>query len=292
MPRLFPDRAAALPDTSPAALSLICLRSTCQLSRAASKLLRQRLVHLQLVEVEPWDSWRRELRRMASLSTLTMLDCDLGDSAEELGQLKSLRSLDLTACRLGRVPRALAELPGLTQLCLSVNPGIAEHGVLFPDCASVLSRLTQLRDLDVASCGLSRVPEGICQLTALTKLSLRGQEAGLLDLGNLAGLTQLRDLNLCESVDGPADELPAALSALTNLERLDLTQGRGMVRPLGSVPAFVSNLTALVELRMNNTGIEADWQHLRPLTRLRKLSIRGCDMRELPMALHAVTQLY
>ena len=243
-----------------------------------------------------------KLRGMSSLTVLSVSGAwNLHGRWSDLGTLKALQTLRMSGCELKYVPGVLAELPDLVHLSLDGSlEGISDSQTAM----SALSKLTRLRILDLSSCGLSEVPDSILQLSALTRLLLESNFSGESpaelhqQLEKLGALTQLRDLNLHASVIGPGD-LPAGheLSALTNLTRLAISRNSYKLEEwsqdtaLGCVPAFVSSLTALVELHAEYHKIAAGWERLRPLTRLQRLRARGSVLPVVPEALRVLTAL-
>jgi hypothetical protein len=125
-------------------------------------------------------------------------------------------------------------------------------------------------------------------LTALTYLDLSSNSLEAAEgLAPLAALTQLIQLNISDT----ARDIPMALSALTRLTSLSLNRLFDWF-PLGAVPPVVSTLTALRFLSLASQGLRCGYGHLRPLTRLTKLSLALNDLSgEVPRQLTALQAL-
>ena len=170
----------------------------------------------------------------------------------------ALRELRLPSAGLRQAPLELGTCTALTLLDLASNPlggqGLERLAVLSPS----------LCHLDLADCGLKGLPPALTALSRLTFLSLAGNPGLAFRPALLGAASQLRELSLARL--GPW-ALPADLALLQALTVLDLSGGAGK--------EGLSNLAALA-----------------PLSRLRRLSLADCALRELPASgLEALTWL-
>ena len=146
----------------------------------------------------------------------------------------------------------MRQISGVSDCAVVTSAQLA--GVMSLDFASVVikslqlgdfSGLTALTDLSLIGNELSSFPVGAFSgLTALETLNLRDNELSSLPVGAFFGLTALTDLTLS---DNELSSLPVgAFSGLTALKTLNLDRNE-----LSSLPAGVfSGLTALTDLRL------------------------------------------
>ena len=277
-----------------------------------------------------WEHLPRELRELslskcalkrvpAELETLAHLTrLDVGHNGITGGWEhlpRQLRVLHLPYCTddmrervvmhlgtLRQVPAALAALTALEDLRL--------HGNLIQEGWDNLP--ATLQRLDLCDCGLGEVPAPLGRLARLTelKLSLNGVRRGWDRLPR-----QLRSLGLyCATGNSVAyrftgewslEEVPAALTALTELEHLDiggnkLQDGWDHMPPqlrqlsltdchLESVPAALETMGQLTKLSLNENRVRDGWDHL-PRA-VHHLDLASCELEEVPAALAAMTNL-
>jgi leucine-rich repeat protein SHOC2 len=129
---------------------------------------------------------------------------------------------------------------------------------------------------------LGEVPEELGQLTALTKLNLRGNQLTSVpaELGRLTALTKLH-LN-----NNKLTSVPAELGRLTALKGLALSGNQ-----LTSVPAELGRLTALTQLALHENQLTSVPTELGQLTTLTQLNLRGNQLTSVPAELGRLTAL-
>jgi Leucine-rich repeat (LRR) protein len=138
-------------------------------------------------------------RLLLSETPLTRLPDDLGESPVVFVHLDAMPMLDWA-----QALAVLARCPGLTSLSLCNNPRLAPH-------ADGLGALRSLRQVYLAGCGLTEVPVALCELPALTEVSL---------------------------VDNPLTRIPDALVLRPTLERLLLPKGKALAAERARVAAL------------------------------------------------------
>ncbi len=147
------------------------------------------------------------------------------------------------------------------------------------DCAVVTSaQLAGVMSLDFASVVIKSLQPGdFSGLTALTDLTLSGNELSLLPAGAFSGLTALTDLTLS---DNELSSLPAgAFSGLTALTDLTLSDNELSSLPVG---AF-SGLTALKTLNLDRNELRSlPAGVFSGLTALTNLALVSNELRSLP----------
>ncbi len=176
------------------------------------------------------------LHELPRLQSLTLESIDLDRAADVLPTLTGLTTLDLkSSLRRSTVPLLAETLAGMPALRgLSLRSGTLGDG---------LPPLTELRQLNLYS--IDELPPGLlATATSLEVLSLEFWcEAALPD--GIDALTELRALDL--SFSSLTDDTDAgALTALTHLEILDLSQQQALTR----VPEAVGALPRLRQLSL------------------------------------------
>ncbi len=190
--------------------------------------------------------------------------------------LRALTRMDLSGCGLAKVPAQLKSLPKLAELHLGANRQLGMPRL--KKRWQVLPGLTGLTRLELASCGLQRLPLQLGALGALRVLGLgRNEGLGLHSPDDyvevfqpLRGLSSLVSLSL---VGCSLWLLPRQLSTLSRLE------------------ALLVDENDFCEWASLEEAWHAAWQPLRHLPALRRLSIRGCSLESLPAQLAALGSL-
>jgi internalin A len=200
---------------------------------------------------------------------------------------KNLEALDLGDLGLATLPPEIGNLPSLRILALGKDRLNQEDGQwkwewvyerpdpILSDM-SVLSKLTNLTQLDLGQCTSLRDVSSLSKLTNLTQLDLSFCHS-LSDVRDLSGLTNLTRLGLVfcwglRNVRG--------LSKLTNLILLNLRECTNLedVRDL-------SGLTSLTQLDLSSCDNLRDVSVLSQLTNLTQLDLSSCtnleDVRDL-----------
>ena len=219
-----------------------------------------------------------ELPELENLTQLTELDLSRCSSLTELPGLKKLSqltALDLTRCDNITEPPPLENLKQLTTLDLAYCNNLTE----LPG----LENLTQLTSLNLAHCNnLTKLP-GLEKLTQLTRLNLLDctHLASLPYLGNLTQLAYLR-LFGCRNI--------TALPGLENLAQLTNLNLFGC-RKLTVLPSL-ENLTQLTHLNLIRCFKLTEVPNVENSTKLSKLDIAYCHrIKELPPFLRSLTSL-
>jgi len=137
-------------------------------------------------------------------------------------------------------------------------------------------------ELDLSDLGLTRLPEAVGNLTALTRLDLRSNQLAELPevVGNLTALTRL-DLG-----SNQLAELPEVVGNLTALTWLNLS-----LNQLAELPEAVGNLTALTWLNLSLNQLAELPEAVGNLTALTQLHLSNNQLTELPEAVGNLTAL-
>ncbi len=159
----------------------------------------------------------------------------------DFGKLRSLRQLTLSDhAEFTHIPASLYNLPNLRELTLSKCPKLTA----LP--ATGMQPLHHLAKLDLShNTGLTALPDGFGQLPRLQELHLMGNK-GLTHLPDVAGLAQLRTLNLEGCLNLTA--LPHGLGGLGTLRELNLRRCHHL--PVQDLEAVVASLPRECQVTM------------------------------------------
>ncbi|MEN6471774.1 MAG: leucine-rich repeat domain-containing protein [Clostridiaceae bacterium] len=209
------------------------------------------------------------LKGLTGVTGLSVTDCALTDIGA-LSALTELTILDLSWNNIASID-ALSALTKLNSLDLSYN---------YPDSLNALAGLTGLTRLHVSGCKAEELYV-IAGLSQLESLGLTSGDLTSGDLGALAGLTKLKELDL---FGNQIDDL-TPLSSLTSLEKLDLSaniiDGAHMAGKDPNKIYFITDvaplakLTNLTDLDLSLNKVLPDLSPLSGLTKLETLKIRG-----------------
>lgn len=237
-----------------------------------------RLAAIEVVDGKLGDEGIAQLKAFPQTKRLEVSRCPtvqfgVDDLIKALPQLTHLRVVD---CEKGGNLENVKSCPQLRVLALRYCPFV-DSSAFAP-----MSKLAELRELDVASSGLSMIEdfalEHLAGLTKLRVLNLHWCER-ITQVGtvHLAGLKELRSLDLgaCNKINDKALE---PLAKLTELETLNL-EHLDHVTPAGL--AAIAGLKKLVKLDLSYCSAaktDAATVHLAGLTGLRTLVLTGSDM--------------
>jgi Leucine-rich repeat (LRR) protein len=185
-----------------------------------------------------------EIGKLVNLRSLDLSYNPFLKLPPQFGQLKNLEKLTLRCTRLPGLPEVIAQCSNLKILDYGGNMD-CEHPVRLPRADfSVLGRLKNLRDLNIALIDDLKVfPLPICNLRKLERLSITFSDITAIP-PQISKLTALRVLNLEVN---KIRRLPSEITRLERLERLELTQNR-----LTSLPPEIGRLTRLKTLGLGN----------------------------------------
>jgi Leucine-rich repeat (LRR) protein len=206
----------------------------------------------------------------------------------EIGQLQKLEVLRLDRCGLAELPPEIGSLEKLRVLHLAANSIYdwdqepSQVPIRLPETFGNLSSLEEL-DLSSLSTQLEqkdrqvladmtpyRLPESAGQLKALRVLTADG--TNLVFPESMYGLASLEEVSFYGGSWAYLKELPAGLTTMKNLRKLDL---RGNF--LREIPESITELSELEELGLSGALclLERPVPDLSPLTKLRILRFNG-----------------
>ena len=165
------------------------------------------------------------------------------------------------------IPRETADLKQLTELKLENLDADAYELI------QLISKLPNLKTLDLSGYGGESLPEEIVKITSLEQLILKYSSLEKLP-NKIYELKNLSVLNLTENYS--LDSLPEGISRLECLKSMDLSG----CYDIQSLPGDFFQLTQLEELQLYSTELYSD--EIGSLKKLKKLSLSG-DLYELPV---------
>lgn len=202
---------------------------------------------------------------LSGLQLKTLPDC--------LGRLSHLRSLNLSANTWLTLANSLRGLEQLEELNLSGSMNLLQSVLQSEHLSALLSRLSSLKKLNVSSCMLESLPNGLGDCTRLESLDLSNN--GLNSLPEaLSKLSALTDLNLGHN---RFQILPACVTQLNRLENLDLA-----FNLLSCLPGTISNLAQLKLLNLSRNAISTLPPEIGHLRELKSLSANYNQIANLP----------
>ncbi|KAF8762254.1 hypothetical protein HU200_009641 [Digitaria exilis] len=143
------------------------------------------LISVGHIKIKTGDS----LLAFSNLRTLHVQDANCNALAESLDQLKHLRYLCLGRTNTSRLPENIDKMKFLQHVSLACCEGLMK-------LPTSISKLQQLRYLDICGTSIKYIPRGFCGLTSLRKLQgfpahMEGDWCSLEELGPLSHLTRL-----------------------------------------------------------------------------------------------------
>lgn len=234
---------------------------------------------------------------MAALKKLWLSNniLDEGSLPSSFARLCNLEFLCLTNNRFTRLPFGiLARLRRLEFLVADHNPLASVHGIRV---------LSELKWLDLNSCGLAHLSADVARLTNLCHLEVHGNHIAALpdDIGDLGGLQyfsahdnwlsslpcsmgRLRALRWCSLHSNRLSSVPDELGELQCLLRLSLHYNR-----LTSVPKGLPSL--LVLSLFGNRLARVPCGHFANWTQCTTLALQRNELRELPEDIGCMSSL-
>ncbi|WP_405181654.1 leucine-rich repeat domain-containing protein [Nocardia sp. NBC_01377] len=201
----------------------------------------------------------------------------LDELRESLPRAREVTELDLSGRKLRELPVELLEYSNLRVLSLAGNDslgGAATTG----ERLEALSALANLEELNLASTGLTGLPDAIGALRSLRVLDISGNAFESLPerIGELSTLEVLRAARLSCPV-------PEGLGRLTGLRELDLSSLQpGDYKSRVEFPMAVTRLTGLRRLDLSHVWLTTVPDDLLALTELEELDLGGSLSAILP----------
>jgi len=251
-----------------------------------------------------WHSgWVFSTLQANDVQFLTLMFCEDADDSimRYIGRLTGLEGLALTYA--GPIRGGLEHLAGFQKLKFLMLPVYIRSSQLaylgrLPSLETLtytgptvtddrlvqISKLSTLKELSICNSKAGRGLAHLHKLKNLRFLGLTGNRNPDIDrhLGNLAGLNQLEELSLENTLVGNAGL--AHLKGMTKLQKLQLRSNPGTGRITDAGMVHLKHLKSLEELELPFDGItDAGYSHLAVLDLLRKVNI-GRDATDQSMA--------
>ena len=153
---------------------------------------------------------------------------------DDLTKLTTLNKLNLSGCGISGVPVSLGRLAELSHLDLSANN--SGPGIMLPH---EVGGCNSIRTLQMSDCRLDRMPDCVCQLTAMEYLNLANNKLTQLP-ESISKLNKLNNLDLAHNL---FTTFPTVLAGITNLARISFKGCTDM-----QIPQPLAMLSSLVKL--------------------------------------------
>lgn len=250
MPRLLPESFAYLPN-------LRVLKAAGDGLERLPKEIRQ-LPKLEEIDIRVEDEQGvAAFYELCHIPTLKVLKISRVNTVpREIGNLKNLKELHLSSSDIYRLPQEISKLQHLEKLVLEN----ADFDV-FPEAIRLLGKQLKFLSIKENEQYLT-LPEWLGELTALEELCLQYNREGVALPASLSKLKNLKKLDLSWN---NLLELPEVVTELSNLEELDLGGNE-----LGSLPQSFEKLQQLKKLDIGGNPVEAqeaDWRKKLPHTK-------------------------
>jgi internalin A len=197
--------------------------------------------------------------------------------------------LDLRDQEISELPPEIGLLTGLQKLSIGckndkrdVSANVLARRNPLKALPLEITRLTQLRELDLGWNRLTVVPPGIVQLTSLTSLGLGGNQLTAVP-PEIGQLTALKVLKLSYN---QLTVVPPGIVQLTSLTELDLGGNQ-----LKAVPPGIVQLTSLTELDLSYNRLTAVPPEIAQLANLQRLNLDKNQLTVVPPAIGQLTSL-
>ncbi len=200
-----------------------------------------------------------ELRSLENLRSINLSGNPFGRMPELLLEMKQLKSLNLTSIGLTQIPEAIGKLPNLTKLDISFNL-IEDILEVLPKLCEILSKLSNLTQVNLGGNQIAEIPEAITQLSSLKVLNLDANQI---------------------------TEIPEAIAQLSNLTRLDLSKNQITLIP----EAIIGQLSNLTSLDLRNNQITQIPDAIGQLSNLRWLGLWENQITQIPDAIGQLSNL-
>ncbi|KAI5009304.1 hypothetical protein ZWY2020_011441 [Hordeum vulgare] len=226
----------------------------------------KKLVHLDLSGCSVLENISKFMWTFTDLQYLDLSLCEgIKELPESIGEMVGLMYLDLSHCRIKELPESFGKLKKLVHLDLS-GCSVLEN------ISKFMWTFTDLQYLDLSGCwGIKELPESFGKLKKLVHLEL----SGCFCVESLDGLTSLQYLDLSDCFrEGENDSLMDRLSALSNLEHLNLSFNDGIT----SLPESFCNLRKLHTLDISYCQqLQKIPESMGRIDSLKALYLYGCD---------------
>ena len=204
-----------------------------------------------------------EIGNLASLEKLYLDNNQLANLPSEIGNLKNLRALILGSSQsfprnqISQLPDSLFSLINLEELSL-------QHCWFNNDVPKGISKLQNLRILDLSENRLTRLSEEVFDLVNLIKLELGNREVFVKGRKKLSG-------------DNRIVKIPSSVENLKNLRFLSLSKNN-----LASLPSEIGNLSNLIYLDISENRLISLPPELGLLENLTQVKIWGNPLSSFP----------
>ncbi len=216
-----------------------------------------------------------DLARLPKLHQIWLNNNHLVDSSLHLSKNKTLRILNIQNNHFSDIPKAVKNCRRLRSLWLGYNNLTALDSKSFKG-------MRRLQDINLYSCGLKSLPNGIIKLRRLEVLDLYYNE-----LANLPkSISRMRKLQQLALSHNQLNQLPGNLGKLGRLQTLYLHHNR-----LEQLPNSIGKLRALQILDMGYNQFSSLPNQIGLLQRMEEIDLSYNNLSEVPAQIPHLRQL-
>ncbi|XP_054420166.1 leucine-rich repeat and death domain-containing protein 1 [Pteronotus mesoamericanus] len=197
--------------------------------------------------------------------------------SEHLCTLINLQYLDLGRNQIREIPPSISNMASLHILILCCNK--------FKTFPIEVCTLANLQVLDISENEIQKIPLEICNLRGIQKLNISSNQFINFPI-ELCQLQSLEELNISQINGRKLTRLPQALSNMTLLKGLDISNNA-----IREIPRNIGELRSLVSLNANNNQISYLPPSFLSLSKLQQLHLSGNNLTALPSGIHNLLSL-
>lgn len=239
-------------------------------------------INIDTIQIEKankrWNQWGEVLRSKNLISMETDIDFSnmeltLLPESFILTKMQTCTSLNIS-CNLFELWPPELQSHTLAQLNISMN-NIRE----IPDS---ISKLTNLRALNLAGNQLGYISTALCRLKLLEYLDLSKNNLSIIP-PEISSLENLKEL---QAFENKFESIPVEIVQLTHLELIDFSNNK-----IKSIPNEICHLKKLKNLLLSNNLITELPLNIGKLTNLNSLSVSSNQLQNLPSTLVSIPNL-
>ncbi|KAK3586544.1 hypothetical protein CHS0354_022676 [Potamilus streckersoni] len=235
---------------------------------------------------EQLDQWPTTIRHFQQLRQLELR----GGSMLELpisafqGFEWTLLELSIKNTKLISVPIALQNMHSVHTFYFDDNTNVGDAGILAPAFAGMVKTL---RTLTLENDGLTDFPDILLTLQEIQNLSLARNKLEFVSDASVQKIASIK-LTILNLKECGLDRVPGALSQLTSLQDLDLSNNRIFTIEGNDF----QNLGHLINLTLNNNSVSyISDSSFRNLSALQKLEMKNTSLKVVPEAVRNIKTL-
>ncbi|XP_077394323.1 volume-regulated anion channel subunit LRRC8D-like isoform X2 [Festucalex cinctus] len=259
-------------------------------------------LHISFTDVAEIPTWVFFLRNLRQLTIIGNLSSDINRMVglESMRDLRHLKTLCLK-CNLPKLPTNITDVSQHLVKLMVHNDGIKLFGL------NALKKMTNLRDLELHSCELEKIPHAIFSLLNLQELDLKSNNIRTIE--EIVSLQHLKSLTCLKLWHNKITVIPSSISQGKSLEALHLSHNKLQSLPpalfklpklqyldlaynlIQVLPPEVGLLLNMLHLDITYNKLETLPNNLFKCTKMRVLCLGHNDLMELSEAVGELVHL-